>query len=203
MEDVEEKYVEGVEREGEIFIEGLENKKSLAELEKKYSQKVKEIRRIYEKSIKKELNKERELTQTKTKLNVQKVGGKEFQVQEIDLEDSWREKKEIEITSWSYRFNRKIKNILNKITPNFIIYSYYKTKRIVNDFSKEVREFFSRTWENISEEIAKVISYIKEGFSKIITDIKNIAKIFKIKKNKEKEGEKKENGKKDSRKDTK
>ena len=47
MEDLEEVYSEGLEKEGEIFIEGLQNKKSLAELEKRYSQKVKEIRRIY------------------------------------------------------------------------------------------------------------------------------------------------------------
>ena len=60
MDNLEEEYTERVEREEEIFLEGLQNRKSLAELEKEYSKKVKEIRRIYEKSLKKELKKGKE-----------------------------------------------------------------------------------------------------------------------------------------------
>ena len=108
MEDTEEVYVEGLEKEGEIFLEGLQNKKSLGELEKQYSKKVKEIRRIYEKSIKKELGIEKEKTQDKTHKKIQQEDIKEFQVENIGLEKSWKEKKRIEISSKGYKIKRKI-----------------------------------------------------------------------------------------------
>jgi hypothetical protein len=196
MEDLEEKYIEGTEREEEIFIEGLQNKKSLAELEKQYSQKVKEIRRIYEKSLRKDLEKQRETPEIKSKISSQNKEEKEFHVENIKLEDTWRNKKQVEITSLGYRIKRKINNFIKLITPNYIIYSYYKIIRILKDIFKETREFFEYIWEKISRNILNNLYYIKDGFMKVVLDMKKILEIFK-RKGKKKE---KEDGKKDSKK---
>jgi hypothetical protein len=114
------------------------------------------------------------------------------------LENSWKEKKEIEINSGGYRIKRKIKNFIQKLTPNFLMYSYYKTKRILKDIFKDVSGFFDRTWQSISDKIIKILSYIKDGFVKIISDIKRIGNGFKsiFKSKKTKEGDKKKDGKK-------
>ena len=129
MNDLEEKYTEGVEREGEIFLEGLQNKKDLGQLEKEYSKKVKEIRKVYEKSMKKELQKERESWEIKSKVNFHGKEEKEFRVHNLNLEKNWGEKKQIEVISSSYRLKRKIKNLIYRITPNKLIYIYYKISR--------------------------------------------------------------------------
>jgi hypothetical protein len=198
MDDLEEVYLEGIEREGEIFIEGLQNKKGLAELEKQYSEKVKEIRRIYEKSFKKELNKEKKTEQNKKKIENQKKDEKEFHVKNLTLDKNWREKEEIEITSFGYKIKRKIRDFIQVIIPNYFIYLYYKIKRNIRDISKEVRDFFDRIMSKVSSKIANIFSYIKDGFFKIVLGIKKIAGVFKKKKPKEKEKEKKDDTKKSS-----
>jgi hypothetical protein len=203
MEDLEETYLEGMEKEGEVFIEGLQNKKNLAELEKKYSKKVKEIRRIYEKSLKKELNKERVIHPIKKDIKSKQEEGEEFHVKNLDLEERWGEKKQIEITSFSYRLKRKIKSVIQSIAPDYFIYSYYKIKRNINDFVKETREMFSRNWNKISTKISNAALYIKEGFMRVINNMKKIVDGFKKKEAKGKEGEKKEDAKKDPTKQTK
>jgi hypothetical protein len=191
MEDLEETYAEGIETEEEVFLEGLKNKKSLAELEKQYSKKVKEIRRIYEKSLKKELDKERENLETDNKTKTPEKNEKQFQVQNLNLEKNWWERKKIEISSSEYRIQRKIKYFIQLTIPNYFIFLYYKTERILKDFFNEIRRFFENVWENISEKILNVLSYIKNGFIKITSDMKRIIDKFKRKKKKDKEGEKK------------
>ncbi len=176
MGDFEEEYIEGIEKEGEIFLEGLRNNKKLSELEKEYSKKVKEIRKIYEKSIKKDLIKER-------KKEIDKVKGKKlskdgeveaFHVKSLELEKNWEEKKEIELSSWSYKTKVKISNFIRKITPNFFIYSYFKVRRIVKNIYKDISDFLERVKENIADKTFKIWSYIKDKFIKLKNSIKLI-----------------------------
>lgn len=196
MDDLEEKYAENIEKEEEIFLEGLQNKKSLGELEKEYSTKVKELRRIYEKALKKDINKEKEkeIKKAKDRTRNPEKEENEFRVKNLELEDDWKEKKQIEITSWTYRTKRKIKNFIYIITPNYAIYLYYKIKRILNDFFKDIRNIFDNIWENISEILSNILSSIKEGFIKITSDIGKIKNIFKSKSKKD-DGNKKSESK--------
>jgi|WetSurMetagenome_2_1015567.scaffolds.fasta_scaffold172530_3 hypothetical protein len=200
MDDLEEEYAENIEKEEEIFLDGLQNKKSLGELEKEYSTKVKEIRRIYEKSLKKDLNeeKEREIQKAKYKGPKSEKEEKEFHVQNLELEENWNEKKQIEITSLGYRTKRKIKNSFGVMIPNSFVYVYYQIKRILMDFSRELREFFKDVWSKFYGGIVNSLSFIKEGFIKIIYDIEKIGNIFKKRGKKEENGGKKENTSKDS-----
>jgi hypothetical protein len=200
MDDLEETYSENMEKEEEIFLEGLQNKKSLGELEKEYSQKVKEIRRIYEKSLRKDLNeeKEREIKKAKEKIKGTEKEEKEYHVQNLPMDKNWEERKQTEITSWSYRTKRKIKNFIQVATPNFFIYLYYKTKRIVGEFFRGIKEFFGNAWDKISESILNSLSFIKDGFIKIISDMEKIPNIFKRKAKKDEKGDKKENADKSS-----
>jgi len=198
MEDPEEIYIDGVEREGEIFLEGLQNKKSLAELEKQYSQKVKEIRRIYEKSLRKDNNKEKEINEVKNNTKKPEEEVKEFRVENIKLNKNWKDEKQIEASFLIYKIKRKIKNFIQLITPDYFIYSYYKITRVTKDTFKEIKNIVERVWGKISKNISDILYYIKNGFIKIITDIKNIIDIFKIKNKKEK----KEDGKKEPGKQT-
>ncbi|HJX50316.1 MAG TPA: hypothetical protein VJ438_02545 [Candidatus Nanoarchaeia archaeon] len=198
MEDPEEIYIDGVEREGEIFLEGLQNKKSLAELEKQYSQKVKEIRRIYEKSLRKDINKEKEINEAKNNTKKPKEEVKEFRVENIKLNRNWKDKKQIEASFLIYKIKRKIKNFIQLITPDYFIYSYYKITRVTKDTFKEIKDIVERVLGKISKNISDILYYIKKGFIKIITDIKDIIDIFKIKNKKEK----KEDGKKEPGKQT-
>ncbi|MGY4884313.1 MAG: hypothetical protein ACP5NZ_01915 [Nanobdellota archaeon] len=194
MRDLEEQYAEGIEREGEIFLEGLQNKRDIGELEKEYSKKVKEIRRIYEKSLKKELDKERQSQEIKNKINLEGKEEKEFHVQNLKLEKSWGEKKQVEIASSSYMIKRRLKNGVYNLTPNFFIYLYYKTKRIVKDTSKEINNFLERNKERISRKVGEIFSYIKEGFLTVFLGLKKVVKIFKKKEKKEEKIISKENG---------
>ncbi len=194
MRDLEEQYTEGMEREGEIFLEGLQNKRDIGELEKEYSKKVKEIRRIYEKSLKKELDKERQSQGIKNKINLEGKEEKEFHVQNLKLEKSWGEKKQVEIASSSYMIKRRLKNGVYNLTPNFFIYLYYKTKRIVKDTSKEINNFLERNKERISRKVGEIFSYIKEGFLTVFLGLKKVVKIFKKKEKKEEKIISKENG---------
>jgi hypothetical protein len=200
MDDLEEKYAENIEKEEEIFLDGLQNKKSLGELEKEYSTKVKEIRRIYEKSLKKDINeeKEREIQKAKYKAPNSEKEEREFHVQNLELEENWNEKKQIEITSWGYRTKRKIKNFFGIIIPNSFLYVYYKIKRILENFSRELKEFLKNICEKFYGGIVNSLSFIKEGFIKIISDIEKIGRLFKRKGKKEENGRKKENSSKDS-----
>jgi hypothetical protein len=198
MDDLEEKYAEDIEKEEEIFLDGLQNKKSLGELEKEYSKKVKEIRRIYEKSLKKDLNeeKEKEIQKAKNKTKNPEKEEKEFHVQNLELDNNWEEKKQIEITSWTYKTKRKLNNFMRIIIPNHMVYMYYKIKRILGDYFKDARNFLENIWENISESILNNLSSIKEGIIKIITDIGKISSIFKTKNKKDKKSEKEDANKK-------
>lgn len=170
MNDLEEEYTEKIEREGEIFLEGLQNKRSLKELEKEYSKKVKEIRRIYEKSLRKELEKEKnkQIKEAKKGVNLEFKEDKEFQVEKLNLEKNWKEKKQIEVTSLGYRFKRRIKGFIKKILPDYLIYMYYKIKRFLKDFFKDLKRITSRIWNKASEKISNTASLIKRGFLKII-----------------------------------
>jgi hypothetical protein len=176
MEDLEEKYAEDIEKEEEIFLEGLQNKKTLGELEKEYSKKVKEIRRVYEKLLKKDLNdeKEKEIKNVKNKIKNTESNEKEFHVKNLRLEENWLDKKQIEISSWRYKNKRKISNFFGIIMPNYLIYFYYKTKRIFNDIFKDARNIFENIWEKISGIISDALSSIKGGVIKIISSIKKV-----------------------------
>jgi hypothetical protein len=194
MEDLEEFYSEGVEKEGELFLEGLEKKRDIGELEKEYSKKVKEIRRIYEKSLKKDLYKEKEIMQTKKPSKPQKGEVKEFRVENLDLEDNWRDEGQVKINSFSYKIGRKIKDFIKKIAPNLLIYKYYKSKVVLKNFFKEIDGYIRNIFEKISERILRVVGYVREGFLKVLSEVKKMTDIFKRKKSKEGKGEKKENG---------
>jgi hypothetical protein len=195
MNDLEEKYTEGIEKEGEIFLEGLQNKKDLGQLEKEYSKKVKEIRRVYEKSMKKELQKERESWEIKSKANFHGKEEKEFRVHNLNLEKNWGEKKQIEVISSSYRLKRKIKNLIYRITPNRLMYIYYKIKRISKDTSKDIKGFLRRHKDKAQEKLIRAASYIKEGFLAVVAGFKIVLNIFKRKNKKGEDGKTKEDGK--------
>lgn len=192
MGDFEEDYTEGVEKEGEIFLEGLNNNKRLSELEKEYSKKVKEIRRIYEKSIKKDLNRERkkEIEKINKKSKISRDGEVEaFKVKNLELEKNWKEKKEIEMASWGYRIKIKTINFIKKITPNFIIYLYFKVKRVLRDNYNEIANFLERIQEKVSDKILKILNYIKDKFIKLKNYSKEIIeKISEKLKRKKKDG---------------
>lgn len=200
MNDLEEKYTEGVEREGEIFLEGLQNKKDLGQLEKEYSKKVKEIRKVYEKSMKKELQKERESWEIKSKVNFHGKEEKEFRVHNLNLEKNWGEKKQIEVISSSYRLKRKIKNLIYRITPNKLIYIYYKIKRISKDTAKDINGFLKRHKDKTQEKLIRAALYIKEGFLAVVAGFKIVLNIFKRKNKKGANGKTKEDGKRDTEK---
>ena len=198
MDDLEEKYAEDIEREGEIFLDGLQNRKSLGELEKEYSKKVKEIRGIYEKSLKKDLNEERdkEIQKAKNKTKSSEKEEDEFHVKNLELEENWKERKNIEFTSWSYRNRIKTNNFIQKILPKYVIYIYYRIKRVLSDFFKDARNLMENIWEKISENVLNSLSFVKEGIIKIITDIGKIQNIFKGNGKKDKKGERKEDANK-------
>jgi hypothetical protein len=202
MDDLEEVYAENIEKEEEIFLDGLQNKKSLGELEKEYSKKVKEIRRIYEKSLRKDLNeeKEKEIKKAKEKIKNPEMEKNEFHTQNLELENNWEEKKQIEVASWEYKTKRRVKNFIQGITPNSFIYTEYKIKRVFGDFFRETREFSEDIWKKISESILNSLSFIKEGFIKIVSDIGKITNLFKRKSKKNEKNEKKENANKNSEK---
>ena len=197
MDDPEELYAEGVEREGELFLEGLQNKKDIGELEKEYSKKVKEIRRIYEKSIKKDLEKERDSLVVKNKANIGGNEGKEFRVQSLDLERSWKEKKQVEVASLGYRIKRKMKNTIHRITPNWLIYLYYRIKRASKDTHKEIKDFLIKVKDKFVKKILNIFSYIKEGFLILASGIKKVLNMFKKKQKKGENLKKEENPKKE------
>lgn len=198
MGELDDQYAEGIEKENELFLEGLQNKRSLREMEREYSQKVKEIRRIYEKSLKKDLNeeKEKEIEKIRNKKKPKEKEEKEFHVRGIELEKNWKEKKRIEVKSWGYRTKRKVKNFIQRAIPNKMIYLHYKTKRILKDFFGDIWEFLSRIFRKVSKRIVNEFSLIKDGFIKMFSDIKNIIKKFRSKKKKgEKNGKTEKNGK--------
>ncbi len=185
MEDFEEIYSEGIEAEGEAFLEGLRNKRNISDLEKEYSKRVKEIRKVYEKSLKKDIIKKEEYREKKKNSSDMEMKEKEFKVQSLDLEKNWKEEKEIKIHSWAYKIKRKIKNLLYNITPNFMIYEYHKFKISWGSFTKDSKNFFKRNTEKISSKLLKMITYIKEGLMLIVSKIKSISNLFKNKKQKE------------------
>ncbi len=185
MEDFEEIYNEGIEAEGEAFLEGLRNKRNIADLEKEYSKRVKEIRKVYEKSLKKDIIKKEEYHEKKKNSSNRDKEEKEFKVQELDLEKNWKEKKEIKINSWAYKVKRRIKNTLYTITPSFIIYRYHRFKISWSSFTKDTKNLFKINGEKISSRLLKIITYIKEGLMLIITKIKSITNVFKNKKQKD------------------
>jgi hypothetical protein len=173
MDDLEEYYKDSVEKEEEVFLEGLQNKRSLAELEQEYSKKVKEIRRVYEKFLKKELNeeKEKEILKAKNKKGIQRGEERVFYAEGIQLEKNWEEKKQIEIESKLYKIKIKMKSFIQKITPNWAIYNYYKIKKILSRVFKEIGDFFKRIGEGISEKLLNGISFIGNTFTKIFLKI--------------------------------
>ncbi len=185
MDDLEERYLEGVEKEGEILLEGLKGNKSLGELEKEYSKKVKEIRKIYEKSLKKELKKEKENPSTK-KSKKDKEKTKEFKAEGVELERGWIEDKKIKTEVNSYNFKRKIKNFFYKISPNKIIYLFHRLKIIKINFFKQINFSFKRTFNKISTKVITILTYIKEGFMKVVSEFKRLFSFFSKQKKKEK-----------------
>jgi len=120
MRDFEEEYAERIEEEGEILLEGLRNQKSLAELEKEYSKRVKEIRKAYEKSVKKDMLK-KEAFQKSEKKEKGKKKEEVFEVEGVKLEKNWLEKKHLKLKLTTYKIKRNLVNFIYKITPKFII----------------------------------------------------------------------------------
>jgi len=192
MKDIEEFYIEGVEKEGETFLDGLNNKKSLAELEKEYSKKVKEIRKIYEKSMKKELEKEKDaLIKSAKKKGLQKKEGEKFEPKGFDLNKSWYERKKIEIYIGMYNLKRKLKNSIKIITPNKIIFLYYKLGKNTRYLFKKTRTFLENTWKKFSEKVLNAFNSTKNGIIKFFNIINEKVSKLRIKKNKKEDSGKK------------
>ena len=181
MRDFEEEYAERIEEEGEILLEGLRNQKSLAELEKEYSKRVKEIRKAYEKSVKKDMLK-KEAFQKSEKKEKGKKKEEVFEVEGVKLEKNWLEKKHLKLKRTTYKIKRNLVNFIYKITPKFIIYRYYRNKRAFSDSKKEVKGFFRRRKEKISVFVTKLLNYIKKGVSSIKNNLKKIIGVFKFRK---------------------
>jgi len=197
MGELEEEYEEGIEREEELFLEGLKNNKSLAELEEQYSRKVKEIRRIYEKSLKKELYGSKEIKDIKKKEN-KKEEPKEFKAEGIILEKNKIEKTKIKLESINYKIRRKLKNFFDKIIPEKVIYLSHKIKINIKNIHKISKSSLKRAINKILSNLNTILIYTKEGFIKVISEIKKIVFLFKRrKKENNKEGNKKEEVKKE------
>jgi len=197
MGDIEEEYLEGIEKEEELFLEGLKNNKNLAELEEKYSKKVKEIRRIYEKSLKKDLYSKDEIKNLKKKENnVKEVD--EFKAKEFELEKNKIEKTKIKLESANYKISRKIKNFFYKFIPNKSIYFVHKLKISLRAIHKTFKIRLKRVITKILNNLNTVWVYIKEGFMKVVSEIKRASLYFK--KNK-KDNKKEDNAQKEEKKD--
>lgn len=197
MRDLEEEYAERIEEEGEILLEGLRNQKSLAELEKEYSKRVKEIRKVYEKSVKKEMLK-KEVFQKSEKKEESKKKEEVFEVEGVELEKNWLEKKHLKLKLTTYKIKRNLVNFIYKITPKFIIYRYYRNKRVISDFKKEVKGFFRRRKEKISDFVTKLLTHIKKGGSSIKNNLKKIMGVFKFSKKSKQSTKTNENGTKNA-----
>lgn len=174
MEDSEEVYANGIEEENEKFLEGLQNKKSLGELEEEYSKKVKEIRNIYEKSIKKELEQEAKNTKVK-KIDLEIKKGEPYKAHCLKMEKSWGEKKKIDITCSRYKTERKIKNFYQRFFPKKIIYFFYRSKIVMDNCLSKIGLYLENL-KNIIVGVIKIIfSGIKTGILGIASGVKKIA----------------------------
>jgi hypothetical protein len=178
MEDPEEIYVNEIEEESERFLEGLQTKKSLGELEKEYSRKVKEIRNIYEKSIKKELEQEAKNLEIK-KANLEISEKKPYKAHCLKMEKSWSEKKKIGLISEEYKIERKIKNLIQKYFPKKIIYFFYRSKIIARNFFNKIGLYLEKIKDRIIESIEIIFSGIKKGISNITAGLKKLSNFFK------------------------
>lgn len=196
MKDIEEFYIEGVEQEGENFLEGLKNGRSLAELEKEYSKKVKEIRKIYEKSFKKELNKEKLVLIKSTKTSgLQKHREEKFEPTKFNLEKTQIEREKIKISIGAYNFRRKLKNLIQKITPNRLIFLHYKLIKNVKYLLKKIGGILEKIWKKCFEKVLNILRSIKSEIFKLNSILIEGINKLKRKKNKKEDGEKKDIGK--------
>lgn len=188
MGELEEEYEEGIEREEELFIEGLKNNKSLTELEKQYSKKVKEIRKIYEKSLKKDLYASSEIKSIKKRENTEEKF-KEFKAEGVALEKNKIEKAKIKLESANYKVRRKIKNFFDKIIPRKIIYLSHKIRINIKSINKDSKNMLKRLINKLSNSLNTIWTYVKDGFMKVISNIKRILSLFTKKKKQDKKEE--------------
>jgi hypothetical protein len=202
MEDIEDYYEEGNEKNNEDFIEELGKKEKIEEVEKKYKDKSKKLRKKYEKEYKNnlEIERKKEIEKIKNKTKSKKLTQNEqYESKGLDLELTWKEKVSLSISLISYRFGRKLSDFYEKIVPNRVIYFNYKLKNNSQRIFREIIEFIQETSNIIINSLGQFFKAISRFFVLFFTKINEkikilINKIFKKKKEEERKDSK--NGKK-------
>lgn len=203
MQDPEEVYNESLEKEDEEFLKGLEEGKSLDELEKNYVKKTKKLRKKFQSSYGKYLKKhppESEKTPEEKKEEEETLKGR-FKVKPLNLERSWKDEASFKLSSKKFKVKRKANDFFEKITPDFILKIYYKFRKKKRVFFFEFNLFFEKLTLKIKSTMKDISSFFKRisdsivGFLKKISEFVN-KKIGRKKKSEDKKEDKKggENG---------
>jgi hypothetical protein len=203
IEEIEEFYKKEFESLDRQFLEGLKKGENKKLLEQHYKQRLGEIKKKYEEDSKKffknhnvlgEKSKKEENNEKKEKKN------ERFVVEPLNLKLSAKEKFSSKWDLFKFRFRIKYKNLMHKITPNFLIVFKIRTRNSLRKFSNHTRETLSRMASGFKNGFSSFAKITKSLLTKLLTLIfKGITKlfikifrIFKKKKKVEKKDEKSE-----------
>lgn len=203
MEDIEEIYEEGIEKENEEFIEGLKQNKKIKDVEKNYKKDSKELRNKYEKEYRKKLNKEKkqELKKISEKTKPKKrQETKPYEVKNLDMNLDWKQKARVKGVKKIYKIKRKAIDLYQENYPEKIIYLRYKTQKRTNKTLNSIKKFFTNNFDIVYEEIKGFLKFLKKFFKQSSKKIKEelnaiSGKILRRKKKKEISETKKEENK--------
>jgi len=171
MEDPEEFYKEEVEKADSEFLDNLKKGKGGKDLEKKYRERAKKIRAKYDRAIKDLISKQKSKSQ-KPSPKEKKV--KPFKVKDFSIELSWREKLAMRFDLFSFRAKIKIKDLLEKITPGFIIIWRIRTKKFFKRNYQTISKFSEKYFLKKKEQIFSFFKKIKDFFIRLYVNLKAI-----------------------------
>ena len=195
MGEVDDFYKQEIENADSVFLKSPEINMPRKKAQEEYLKKIGKIRKNYYKKYKKQLaNEKKNIKKNEIKEKKEKI--KRFKSESVNMNFGFFEKLRIKKSIWMFKQKRKLKNFFFRITPKFLIYSFFKLRKKKNMILGSLFDFFEKKKESTKEGFKKTFDFIKKIFVKIIKIPENIliwikSKLFKSKKKgDEKEGEK-------------
>ncbi len=179
MEDAEEiesfyeKEMENADRE---FLNGIKGGKKERNPESSYKEKIKLIRKEYERKYERYLKLQKnEILKGREKVpNNKKEKTEVFRVECVNLKRTKRERLTLRYNLFKFKFKLKRNNLFRRITPRFLLILSIKTKMAAKRAVSSAKRAIEKTLTKIKEAVISRFNKTVEKIKKICSKIKKV-----------------------------
>jgi len=172
MGEIDDTYGERNEQLEESYYEQLKKGKKRTSVLSAYDAQLKGAIQRYRKDYSRQLKKDKKQAGQVKKFELKKVNYEHLQVEGVSLEESSWEKFKRKRELFFFHLGRFVKKTFNKITPSFVLYGYYATKKALQRVYAVVYEFVEETLKDIGIFLLRLFLGMVRAFQWLFSKIK-------------------------------